>query len=272
MLKKALLLFGTLSIAGSAVAADITNPFYLVSEQGEIGFIASADTRHIVEKNSEDYTKSHQFTSRGKIHFGLTDSLALIGSIGNTREAWKGKWASYGQDGYVPRFSVRDHENLNWSAGLGWNIFSGPARWQISTVYGQDRLKNFDGEYKYVAAETKLGYQFKRILPYITGDIEIPIGQKSGRKGVAGDKFSYSTKAGIYQGKCEVWTLDTGIRLSYNENREARIVAAEGEASFYLTPKTAISIYGSYVLDGKAKYNMEIDDDRSVGLKLRLFF
>ncbi len=270
MLKKTLLAFSILSVAGTAAAADITNPFYLISEQGEFGSITSAEIRRLVEKNNFDYSKSTQTILKEEIRYGITDSLALIGSIGNTWERWKGNWDT-------PAWTTRqDNENINWAAGLGWNILTGPTRWQVSAQYGQDRLKNFDGEYKYAAFETKLGYQFKRLLPYVTGGVEIPLFQKSGIKGIAGDKFTYNTKAGIYQGKCEVWALDTGVRLTYDENREARIVTAEAEASYYITPKATIGVYGTYALDGHAKgiagaKRMDIYD-KSAGLRLRMFF
>ncbi|MBQ3696219.1 MAG: hypothetical protein II938_04575 [Alphaproteobacteria bacterium] len=265
MLKQTLLAFSILSVAGAAAAADITNPFYVVSEQGEIGFITSASARKVVEKGDFDRSKSTQYALQEEVRVGLTDSLALVGTVGNTWDRWKSNW-----DRQAWRRN-RDNENINWSAGMAWNITTGPARWQVSGKYGQDRLKNFDGEYKYVAGETKLGYQFKRALPYVTGGIEVPVGQKSGLKGFAGDKFTYNAKAGVYQGKCEVWALDTGVRLTYDENREARVVTAEAEASYYITPKIALGVYGTYALDGRAKYGTDIYD-KSVGARLRMFF
>lgn len=265
MLKKVFLSFAILAVAGIAEARDITNPFYLAAEKGEFGFVTSAAMKRLTEKNSVVFTKSRQMILDEEVHYGITDSVAFIGSIGNTWDRWKASWD-------VPAMtSRRDNENINWSAGAGWNILSGPARWQVSAKYGQDRLKNFDGEYKYVLAETKLGYQFQRVLPYVTGGVEIPVGQKSGIKGIAGDKFIYNTKAGIYQGQCEVWALDTGVRLTYDENREARIVTAEAEASYYITPKVTVGIYGTYALDGREKYGRDIYD-KSVGARLRTFF
>ena len=108
-------------------------------------------------------------------------------------------------------------------------------------------------------------------MPYITGSVEVPIGQKSGLKGIAGDKLIYNTKLGIYQGSCEKWSLDTGFRLGYNENTEARTISAEAEASYYLTPSIAVGIYGTYMLDGRAKYDTDIYE-KTLGARLRLFF
>ena len=265
MLKQTLLVLGVLSVAGTAVAGDITNPFYLASK-GQFGSVTSATLKRVKEKSVVRREKSDQKILQEELRYGLTDSLALLASVGNTWDRWENSWSG---DSVV----FKDKKNANWAAsiGMGWNIFSGPVRWQVSAQYGQDRLKNFSGEYKYVKAETKLGYQFKRAVPYVTGGVEIPLFQKSGIKGYAGDKFIYNTKAGVYQGKCEVWALDTGVRLTYDENRESRVVTAEAEASYYITPEATIGIYGTYALVGKAKFDTDIYD-KSAGVRLRLFF
>lgn len=268
MLKKTLLAFSILAVAGTAAAEDITNPFYL-AHQKQVGFITSASVERMVSKNKDSYVKSNMILAKEDLQIGLTDSLALIGSFGNTWDKWKGTPQRFIAN--PPVKSTKDNENILWNAGLAWNILSGPTRLQVSGQYGQDRLKNFDGEYKYIATEAKLGYQFKRVLPYVTGGIEIPVAQKSGIKGIAGDKLIYNTKAGLYQGKCEVWSLDTGLRLTYDENTEGRMVSAEAEASYYLTPKASLGVYGSYALDGRAKYDRDIYD-KSAGVRLRLYF
>ena len=264
MLKQCLFVLSSLFVAETVMATDITNPFYL-PYQKQVGFITSAAAKRVVDKNKFVKDKSSQVFVKEDVQIGLTDSVALIGSIGNTWERWKG-----GLNGNVWQ-KERDNENFAWDAGLAWNVLQGPTRLQVSGKYGQDRLKNFDGEYKYIASEMKIGYQFDRVLPYVTGGVEIPVGQKSGRKGIAGDKFIYNTKAGIYQGSCELWSLDTGVRLTYDENREARVITAEAEASYYVTPSIAVSVFGTYALDGLSKYDMKIYE-KSLGGRLRLFF
>ena len=105
----------------------------------------------------------------------------------------------------------------------------------------------------------------------MTGGVEIPVAQKSGIKGIAGNKLIYNTKIGVYQGACEVWSLDTGLRLVYDENREARTLTAEAEASYYLRHNVTVGVYGSYLLDGASKYSTDIYD-KAVGARLRMFF
>ena len=261
MLKKSLLAFSILSFVGTAAAHDITNPFYLAMK-GQVGSITTASYGRTVIKNAYDYTKTHMTVATEELQIGLTDKLALIGSIGNTWDHWKGNWA----DDAGTMKTHHDDENIQWSAGMGWNVLTGPAKWQLSAQYGQDRLHNFSGEYKYAKVGTKMGYQFKTWLPYVSGSVEMPVAQKSW-----GDKFKYNAKAGVYQGKCEVWALDTGVRLVYDENIEARAFVAEAEASYYLTPKTTIGIFGNYAFGGKAEYKTDIYD-KNVGARLRFYF
>ena len=266
MLKQTLLALAILAVSGTAAATDVTNPFYL-PYQKQVGLITSTAFKRLVEKNKAVNTKSHQLLVKEDVQLGLTDSVALVGAVGNTWDRWR-------RTRRFPTLATqkeRDNENIQWDAGLAWNILQGPTRLQVAAKYGQNRLENFDGEYKYALGEAKLGYQFERALPYITGSVEIPVGQKSGIKGIAGDKFIYNTKAGIYQGACEVWALDTGVRLTYDENREARLITAEAEASYYLTPSITVGVYGTYTLDGRSKYDMDIYE-KSAGARLRLFF
>lgn len=258
MFKKSLLAFSILSFVGTAAAHDITNPFYLAMD-GQVGSITTGSVSRTVSKNRTNYTKHNDIVALEELQYGLTDNLALIGTFGNTWDYWKANWAESHK-------THHDDENVQWSAGMGWNILTGPARLQVSGKYGQDRLRNFSGEYKYIAPEMKLGYQFKTFLPYVSGGIEIPVAQKRW-----GNKLSYNTKAGIYQGKCEVWALDTGVRLNYDENTEARTFVAEAEASYYLTPKATIGVFGTYTFGGKAEKKTDIYS-KSAGARVRMFF
>lgn len=268
MLKQTLLAFSILAIAGSAAAADVTNPFY-VAMKGQVGSVTTASLQRNVIKNSREYTKSNSVLALEEVQVGLSDSWAIVGSVGNTWDRWKGNWV----DDTGAMRSFRDNENIQWSAGLVWNVLRDKTKWQLSAKYGQDRAKNFSGEYKYTTVGTKFGYQFQRVLPYVAGDVEFPLFQKAGVDGnlPLGNKFIYNAKAGIYQGKCEVWALDTGVRMTYNENNEMRVITAEAEASYYLTPFTTIGIFGTYALDGKAKHKSDVYD-KSVGARLRMYF
>lgn len=252
------LLMGTMAFAFtvSASAADITNPFYLPTK-GQVGSITSASFHKNEAKNSEFLGKSYDKVIHEELQYGLMDNLALVGGIGNTFDRTKES----------PLVSDKSDGNTHFDVGMAWNVLTGPARLQVSARYGQDKLIQTEkGEYKYVRGEVKAGYQFKKFLPYVSVGEELPVAQSKGD-----DKPAYNAKIGVYQGACEVWALDTGIRWIHDENGEQNGYNVEVEASYYLTPKSALSLYGTYLLKGEAKYDTDLYD-KSVGMRLRWFF
>ena len=266
MLKQTLIALGVIAVAGTAAAADITNPFYLPTK-GQVGSITSAEFSRYQYKNSHDLDDSavrfYGTTVNEELQYGLTDSLALVANVGNTFEKFNDMYAKY---------SDKEDKNIAWEAGFAWNILNKAFKLQASLVYGQNQLTNRYsegfGEYKYVEGTIKAGYQFDKMLPYVELGEQLPIGQKKGM-----DKPVYTGKVGLYQGQCETWGLDTGIRVTHDENTEyeATTYSAEAEASYYLTKKSAISVYGSYTFKGDAKTQADVYD-KAAGIRLRWFF
>lgn len=266
MLKQTLIALGVLAVAGTAAAADITNPFYLPTK-GHVGSITSANYSRFQYKDSrdifDDNFRLYTVNVNEELQYGLTDSLALVAGLGNTFAK---------ANDLNTHYSDKEDKNIFWDAGLAWNILDKAFKLQASLVYGQDQLTNrYEegmGEYKYVEGTVKAGYQFDTMLPYVELGEQLPVAQK---KGV--DKPVYTGKIGLYQGKCETWGLDTGIRVTHDENTdyEATTYDAEVEASYYLTKKSAVSVYGSYTLKGNAKTQADIYN-KSAGVRLRWFF
>ena len=265
MLKQTLIALGVLAVAGTAAAADITNPFYL-PQKGQVGSITSTDfSRGQYKDKWDDNSKFYNTNVTEELQFGLTNSLALIANIGNTFSKIK---YSNGDGSYT---TDKEDKNIAWETGLAWNIFNKAFKLQAALTYGQDQLDNrYEGfgEFKYVAATIKAGYQFAKMLPYVEVGELLPVAQK---KGV--DKPTYTGKIGLYQGKCETWGLDTGIRVTHDANTEYKGTTydAEVEASYYLTKKSALSVYGTYTLKGYAKTQADLYN-KSAGVRLRWFF
>lgn len=263
MLKKTLIALGVLAVAGSAAAADITNPFYLPAK-GQVGSITSVGFDRAQYKfNTDESLNLYNTVAQEELQYGLTDNLTLWGYFGNTFA--KGKWTG--------ELSGKEDENLNWGAGLTWNIVDKAFKLQVALGYNQDKLYgtlyDTSGEYKYLTGKIKAGYQLKTMLPYVEIGEKLPIAQTNAEEL---DKPTYTAKIGLYQGKCETWALDTGLRVTHDENEiEATTYDVEAEASYYLTKNSALSLYGTYTLDGKAKDQTDIYD-KSVGLRLRWFF
>ena len=186
------------------------------------------------------------------------NNLAIIGGI---EKDWsKGKFLGAG--------SEKDHNDLDWEAGLAWNILNCNTKLQLSSVYGQED-PGVKGTYKYFDTEVKLGYQFKTFLPYVTFNVHTPVAQtKQGHE----DRWGYNGKVGVYQGKCGVWALDTALAWAFDRtDAHARYLTAEAEASYYLTKNMTLGVYGSYMLDGKGKDQTDIYN-KTVGARLRWYF
>ena len=62
MLKQTLLAFSILAVAGTAAAADITNPFYL-PQKGQLGSITTVGYDRNEIKNDVAYAKSHRLVA-----------------------------------------------------------------------------------------------------------------------------------------------------------------------------------------------------------------
>jgi hypothetical protein len=196
-----------------------------------------------------------------QLQFGIVNNLAVIGGISKN-------WTR--EKDLIAGTTDKDHNDLDWEAGLAWNILTCHTKLQISSVYGQEDPGAGEGmgTYKYFDTQVKFGYQFKTWMPYATFAVETPVGQKKGA-----DKWGYSGKVGVYQGKCGVWALDTALAWEFDRNRDykSRTLTAEAEASYYLTKNMTVGVYGSYMLDGKAKDHADLYD-KTVGARLRLYF
>jgi hypothetical protein len=261
MFKKSLLAIGVFSLVGTAFAADITNPFYLPNK-GQVASTTSGEFNLVQYKNSDENVKFYNSLLQEHLQLGITDKLTLWGYFGNTFDETK-----YSSESIS--FSGKQDENLNWGVGLTWNIWDKTLKVQASLGYNQDKLYNSDGEFKYLSGQIKVGYQLKTMLPYVEIGEELPVAQP---KDNAIDKPVYTGKIGLYQGELESWGLDTGLRAIHDENEsEATFYNIEAEASYYLTKSSAVSIYGSYTLNGKAKNQTDIYD-KFIGLRFKWTF
>ncbi|MBE6455312.1 MAG: hypothetical protein E7014_02545 [Alphaproteobacteria bacterium] len=259
MLKQTLLVAGILVAATSASALESTNPFFGPAK----GTTASTTSYSFAKgsvKNASAYAKGYDHVVSEKLSYGLTDSVSLDGTVSND---WsKIKVAGLGTD--------TDDKNIDFELGSTWNALTGKTKLQLSGAYGQRESDSSDnlGAYKYVAGAVKAGYTMGVYTPYVAGRVELPVAQNSN----ADNHAKYEGKAGLYV-YCprQKWALDNGVRINYDETDESRVVSYDLEASYHLTKNWAISAFGSYALDGQAKYDTEIHD-KTIGLRLRTSF
>ena len=89
MLKQTLLAFTVLGFAGSAAAADITNPFFLPKAL-HVASVTSFDYAHGHVKG--DYQNDRYYSKAGaeQLAFGVVNNLAVIGEL--SKDWTKTKW------------------------------------------------------------------------------------------------------------------------------------------------------------------------------------
>ena len=258
MLKQALLIAGALSLTTSAYALELTNPFYGPSK----GTVASTTTYEFgtaTAKNNSYRAKEYDNILTESLSYGLTDSVSLDASVGNV---WQKVKDNDGTD--------KEDKNIDWDLGATWNVLTGPTKLQVSAAYGQDESNSHDnhGAYKYVDAGVKLGHTIGIYTPYLAGAVERPLFQSK-----FGDHHAkYQGQAGVYAycPRADV-AVDTDVRVDYDDTTKETAYTYDLEVSYFLTNNVAISAFGSYMIDGKAKYSTDVYGN-SLGLRLRTAF
>ena len=108
MLKQTLLAFTVLGFAGTAAAADITNPFFL-PESLHVSSVTSFDYARTQYKNDLFNVRSYTKAGTEELKFGILNNLAIIGGL--EKDWTKQKERTLG-------ISAKDKNDLDWEAGL----------------------------------------------------------------------------------------------------------------------------------------------------------
>lgn len=259
-----LLASAAVMFTGSAMAADITSPFYLPG-QNEITSQTSiqhsrvkAENNYAFENNGKSVDKSLSATE--EVVYGVTDNFAVRGEITNYFDN--------------NRFSNNDYNNdhnLDYTVGARYNLQSGNLLSQFGLDYYTFNPKSFFGHrgndsrwYKQLDLSSKIGYDLGNgLTPYAEGIISSPIDQKD--RPLFGSVF-----AGVHKYMDSV-SLDGGIRYTYNlDGHNTNDWFAEAEANYFLNDKMAVGAFGSYYLGGSA--NEYVDYGYEMGAKFKVLF
>lgn len=248
-LKSVLLASAAVLFAGSAVAADLTNPFYLPGK-GQM----TSDTKAQYFRNDGEYN----FSASEELAYGLTDNLAIVGTINN----------------YFDRNGeFNNSHNFDYEIGAKYNMEHGRIKAQVAASYytydpkswfgndyePEDRGQN-DRWQKYINGEVKLGADMcDGLMPYASYKF-------SGQIDSADREFNQSAFLGVhkYAGK---WAADGGIRYDFEtDGKNANGVYAEAGADYYPMDKLAVGAYGDYGIGGEGT------DDYTIGLRAKVLF
>ena len=246
-LKSVLLASAAVLFAGSAVAADLTNPFYLPGK-GQM----TSDTKIQYFREDMGEGKYDNYFASEELAYGLTDNLAIVGTIGNY----------FDHEG-----EYNNSHNFDYEIGAKYNMEHGRIKAQVAASYYTFDPKSWYGHHdtdarwqKYINGEVKLGADMcDGLMPYASYKF-------SGQIDEADRKFYQSAFLGVhkYAGK---WAADGGIRYDFEtDGRNENGVYAEAGADYYPMDKLAVGAFGDYGIGGEGT------DDYTVGLRAKVLF
>ena len=250
-LRTMLLASAAVMFAGSAMAADLTNPFYLPG-QGEFTSDTKVDYRR-AEFDHNDF-KGDAWRAAEEVAYGVSDNLAVFGVLGN----------DFDTEGYFNN----DH-NFDYELGAAYNMKSGNLLSQVKASYYTIDPKDYLGHHtpyrwqKYINGEVKLGYDMGNgLTPYASYAL-------SGQIDNGDRELGQSAFAGVHKFGGN-WAVDGGIRYDYNtDGKNNNLVYVQAAADYYPMEKLAVGAFGDYNIGGSAD---DVDDDYTVGLRAKVLF
>lgn len=249
-------------LAGSASAADITNPFYLPS-QGKV----TSDTKIGYERLKLEHKNgtAENFRATEEINYGVTDNLSVRAVLGN----------NFDTKGLTNQQYNNDH-NFDYTIGARYNMTSGNILSQIGFDYYTMDPKSWEGHryndsrwYKEASLNGMLGYDMGNgLMPYTSLELSSPIDQN--HRPINGSVFAGAHK---FTGGA---SFDGGIRYDFGKddikgtNNNVNLWFAQAEANYFLKDNMAVGVYGSYYLGGS--YNEDIDYGYDAGARFKVLF
>lgn len=242
MFKKILLAAAGICLSTSAMATELTNPFYLP----EYGMIASTTSLQFDKtgfKGPGYNARYYRTMLNENVAVGLADNLSIIASLGNV----------WDRNNFAGGKFETSNSNFDFTVGARYNVLSyNLIRLQLQGLYGQ-RESWADvprqGTYKYFAAGIKGGLDLNAFMPYASFNMEIPVFQGHGPH----NDNIYDVKFGGYKMIDDTYTIDAGLCYNYHRDWNTQSWSLDAEASYAFTDNLIASVYGSYVLDGNIK-------------------
>lgn len=277
-LKSVLLASVAVLFAGSASAADLTNPFFVPS-QGKM----TSDTKVQQSRTHWDEPGSNAIArSKGvedatyaseELAYGITNNLAVFGIIGN----------HFDNEG-----EFNNSHNFEYEIGAKYNHNFGNIKTQVAGSYYTFNPKSWEGHnlgdydkgydtdenesrwQKFLKGEVKVGYDMGcGLMPYASYSF-------TGQVDNANREFLQSAFMGVHKYAVK-WAADAGIRYDFNtDGHNNNLVYAQAEFDYYPMDNLAVGVYGDYKIGGatvdSGYENDEIGTDYTVGLRAKVMF
>lgn len=266
----------------SAMAVDLTNPFYLPTK-GKFLSDTSVEMKRSKTDNGEEEFVSKNGYAREVLTYGVTDNFAVVAGIGNTFDFTR-------DDGEDEKYYNNDH-NFDYSLGVKYNYVNGKLMTQIGAAYRTLDYKTFVGKaehedddtnerwFKALEGYARVGYDMGCMTPYTEFTA---LGQLDRDN----NEQEYSWKLGVLK----AWDkarLNAGVRYTFNESEDDKYgvdykgnghnerVDLELAVDYLVNDNFSIGAYAEYYLGGDAMEEIErkdIEYDRTIGLNAKVLF
>lgn len=250
--KTMLLTTAAVLFASQAMAADLTNPFYVPNE-GQL--VSTTNAGYYRAKAKHDAGVLEGYYAAETLEYGLNNNFSINGTLANMFDT---------QGAYN-----NDH-NFAYQLGAKYNTRNDNVLLQASVNYATLDPQSFVGRaasnkwYKRLDGEVKLGYDMGNgLTPYASYAFGSEID-------TADRELTQSASVGVhkYAGK---YALDLAVRYDFvTDGKNTNEWWADAAVDYYLKDNVALGVYGSYFLDGS--YSKNVDYAYDAGLRLKVLF
>ena len=177
--------------------------------------------------------------------YGVAPKVSILASFSNRWE--RKKFDNLG-------LTDKTDTNIDWSVGALYELYNkNDIKFHLKLRYLQKETHHLGGAYKGFNINAKTGYLTKYILPYIGGEVELPIAQRK----TADNNLKYDIFAGVYKNFSDIISLDGKIHYNYDKLYKSKKLNGKAALTFYLTEKIAISGFFDYTFFDKGKNNAD---------------
>ena len=243
-----------------AHAVELSNPFYL-SPKGSLTTTTQASYQ---KSHTQREIYGNNFRNRNKyfeqrLEYGISEKVAIVGTIANT-------WKRNRLDTAV--LTDKTDTNVDWFAGAVYDFYNKDnAHLQTELLYLQKETHHFGGAYKALHANVKTGYDLGWFLPYLGGQIELPIAQRKD----ADNDLKYDAYAGFYKDFVDIIAVDTTLHYGYNHFFKSTYLTGRAALDFLLGKKVAVGGFFDYTFFDRAQ-NHAHTDAHTIGATLKIQF
>ena len=260
MKKTLAFLFFFLLMSDIALAVEVSNPFYLSPK----GNLTSTTQFSFQKTHTRKEIYGNNFRTRNKyleqrLEYGIAPKVAIIGTIANT-------WQRNRADAAL--LTDKTDTNVDWSVGAIYDFYNkDDAHLQVELVYLQKETHHFGGAYKAVHANARTGYDLGWFLPYIGGQIELPIAQRKD----ADNDLKYDSYVGLYKDFADIIAIDTTMHYGYNHFSKSTYLTGRAKLDLLLTETLAVGGFFDYSFFDCAR-NHAHTDAHTIGATLKVQF